>query len=219
MSWYGPGERVTYYTQRNNPPPETAALQCNVTAIVTMLDGSGITLPDTRGEQPEVALARFASTDARVLAYMREYQPDAVKWGWLPYTESHTLARAANLWLGADAETGPVVYRQDQPLEAVVADLAGGRCSVVLGRFTPGGHFVTVIAVECTQWLHGNPETKDVSMSGVQHFMVHDPWGDWHTGYRDHNGARCIYTPAELMALVLTEGRNAKWAHSIRRAA
>ena len=218
MRWYGPCERVDYYTQRNNPPPETAALQCNVTAIVTMLDGSGIKLPDTKGMQPEGHLAHFCETDPRVLAYMRDHQAWAVALGWHPYTESSTLMRAANLWLGQNAETGPVVYRQTQTLEGVIADLVDGRCSVVLGRFTPGGHFVCIIGCQTEQFLDGDPAAKDVDLGAVKHVMVHDPWGDWHTGYRDHNGSRNLFTVDELMRLVLTEGKPTKWVHGIRKA-
>lgn len=210
MSWYGPGERVTYYTQRNNP--KDAAKQCNVTALVTALDGSGVKLPDTKGEQPEAHLAAFAETDERVATYMRELQGWAVRLGWPPYTEQHTLAYAANLWLGRGGQSPIVTYATDTPLETIVADLADNRCSVVTGRFTPGGHMVAIIGVESDQWL---PGADTVDLKAVRYWMVHDPWGDYHSGYRDHNGSRCLFKTEEMMRLILTEGVNAKWVHRV----
>jgi len=211
--WYGPCERVPWRSQRDNPVD--AAKQCNVTALIMAIAGSALCLPDTQGEQPEAVLARFAETDPRVMQYMQKFQGWAVNLGWPPYTEQHTLAVAANLWLGPDDKPGPVCYETDRPLEAVVVDLVRGHCSVVTGRFTPGGHLVAVVGVHTAQWFANGPKPADVSLSSVQQFMVHDPWGNWHSGYRDHDGARCLFTPDELMRLVLTEGKNAKWVHWI----
>ena len=70
---------------------------------------------------------------------------------------------------------------------------------------------VCVIGVETEQWLEGGPRPDQIDMQAVKRVMVHDPWGDWHTGYTDHNGARCLYTVSELMGLLLTEGKPDKW--------
>lgn len=208
MNWYGPCERAVYYSQRNNLVD--AARQCLATSLITAIAGSGWQLPDTSGRQPEDDLCRFAASDARVTGYQLAQQPWSVRLGWPPYTEHDTLAYAAGLWLG---RPGAVAFSRSRSLNAVVADLVGGRCSVVTGRFTPGGHAVAIVGVETSQWLRPGLRAEDVNIAGVLRFMAHDPWGDWHTGYVDHNGRACLYTPDELARLLLQEGRCEKWIH------
>ena len=82
--------------------------------------------------------------------------------------------------------------------DEVRAEIRAGRPVIVSGKFTASGHIIVIIG------LKGDD------------FIVHDPWGDANTGYKNRNGAARVYT-FEYLDRVVREARGGIWAHFIRR--
>lgn len=68
-------------------------------------------------------------------------------------------------------------------LDLIVKEISLGYPVIICGKFT-GGHFVTVV---------GYNLKKNV-------LIVHDPWGDWNTNYKNKNGKFVEYSISKLFS-------------------
>lgn len=94
---------------------------------------------------------------------------------------------------GLDARFG-----MNRTWDEIRAEIRAGRPVIVSGLFTKSGHIVVIIG------LKGDD------------FIVHDPWGDANTKYRDKNGEARVYS-FDYLERVVRDAPNSKWAHFIRR--
>ena len=91
--------------------------------------------------------------------------------------------------------------------------------SVVSGRLLSGGHLVTVVGFE-----YPGPDLSEadsparLDLSVVSRIIIDDPWGDIHSGYKNHDGNDVSLSVAEFDRLTReysNPGR--KWAHLFSR--
>ncbi len=107
------------------------------------------------------------------------------------HSDLEKMARAH----GADAE-----FKTGVSLNDIRVALVEGIGVIVSGQFTSAGHIICIIG------------TKG------RDFICHDPWGNYNTRYRDHNGAHVVYTEETLQNVLIDkrEGKGPIWAHFIR---
>lgn len=67
----------------------------------------------------------------------------------------------------------------------MIACIEAGHPVIVGGKFTHGGHIICITG------------------RNAKGFIVDDSWGNWMTGYKNHNGNDCLY-PYDKMRNVLT---------------
>lgn len=89
-------------------------------------------------------------------------------------------------------------FGTDRTWDSIRAEVRAGRPVIVSGLFTKSGHIVVIIG------LKGDD------------FIVHDPWGDANTGYKNRNGQARIYS-FEFLERVVRDAPDSKWAHFVRR--
>lgn len=92
-------------------------------------------------------------------------------------------------------------FATDRTLDEIRAEVRNGHPVIVSGLFTKAGHIVPIIGVEGDD------------------FICNDPFGNALTKYRDRNGAKVLYPAAYMLKTMRSPGRDAKWAHFIRRRA
>ena len=200
-----------YRTQLNNKLVPLSS--CNTTAMCMALEASGVPLPERPGVQPEDDLTAVTETPEAYAEMARGYP-----WAFAgskpiyPPRQVHgMLSWATNRWLGR-----PVTrFREDVPIEELLADLAQGRACVVSGRFTASGHMVALVGVETDQVFAGWTTPDNVELASIRALIIDDPYGDYHTGYKDHRGNGCSFSLAEFSSLTREYDRYTKWAHQI----
>jgi len=120
--------------------------------------------------------------------------------------EYYMARRGLSRHTHGDLETMMRAHGLDARFETAVdlaeirAELSKGTIVIVSGAFTKSGHITCVIGTR------------------GRDFVVHDPWGDFNTGYRDHNGAARIYSEATLQNVLINkrQGKSPIWAHFVR---
>lgn len=173
---------VPYLTQRDNYYRPTGT--CNLTCVAMVLaaygrsivdhgaDGKRRQLEDTLYEHlhaPGTAAAlRRSGVDAGLLA---NYPPEQL------HKALEYLLRERG-----EEETAGSAFSTATPRQAILDHvLLRQRPALLTGKFTPSGH--VVLAVGGTAW--GD-------------LLIHDPWGDWLTGYSSAQGAFRLYPAARL---------------------
>jgi len=74
-------------------------------------------------------------------------------------------------------------------------------CPVVFsGKFTPPGHIVVIVGYNDDEG----------------YYIIHDPWGDWNTGYTKQDGRFVKYSYRDMFNLSYN-GSKATWAHLLSR--
>lgn len=203
-----------YHTQRNNEIDPANA--CNTTAMIMALKATGIPFSYPKDVQPEDHLAAFLSTPEAYARRDAEY-PWA-KASKTPPREVHALLSwAVNECLTALPRT---IFTPSVSLQELLFRIARHRAaSVVSGRFTPGGHVVTLVGFEAPgPDLSRSRSPAAIDLSTVSRVIIDDPWGDVRTGYRDHNGDDISLSLAEFDSLTREYGNpNRKWAHLFSR--
>lgn len=104
------------------------------------------------------------------------------------------------------------VFGTSITIEAIAFDLLRGRPVIVAGTFGPYQHVVCATGIEGRQCA-GVASPAQIDLSRVTSFLVADPFGDVHTGYRNEDGSECRFTPDELLQILHSENAPAKWAH------
>jgi len=198
-----------YHTQLNNRYCPLSACP-NTSAIMWLLD-CDIPLPDTGLLQPEDYL--YAITEsAEAYEKMKILAPWAYRDGQptLPPRQVHVMLDwAVNKMVGRDV----MRFREDATYEGLVVELATGRAALLSGIFTRQGHVVCLVGVRSRQDRAELAEACRVRLDLIDGWIVDDPYGDYHTGYKDHHGNDVYFGFDELDRLTRELYRNRKWAH------
>lgn len=174
---------VPYLSQRDNANKPSST--CNVTCVAMVLAALGCRAP-REGQQLEDALfERIASPEGAEA--LRELAPWAVG-KVAPWTVHAMLVWVAGQW-GHE-----LAFSTTRTWPQIDRELAAGRPVILAGRFTgDGGHLVLLVG------------------RAPGGYVVHDPWGDWLTGYADRNGEARVYPAARLVEVTGRDG--GVWAH------
>lgn len=174
---------VPYRSQRDNVNKPSST--CNVTCVAMVLEAVGARAP-REGQQLEDALfERIASPEGEeALEWIASWAVGKVA----PWTVHAMLVWVARQW-GQELS-----FSTTRTWPQIDRELAAGRPVILAGRFTgEGGHLVVLIG------------------KAPGGYVVHDPWGDWLTGYADRNGAARVYPADRLVKVTARDG--AVWAH------
>ncbi len=186
---------------------------CNTTSGILWLLSNHVPFKYPSGMQAEDYLTSITERP-ECYAFMKQAAP----WAWdfqynkpkLPARQVHVcLAWAINRLAGKRV----IEFRADVTYEELIARLATGSGAILSGEFTRTGHVVCLVGFETEQALSELSIKERVRLSDVRAWIVDDPYGDWHTGYKDHRGNDVRFTHAELDALTRAVGENKKWAH------
>ena len=155
---------VPYLTQRDNLNDPGST--CNVTCIAMCLQYLGMESPE--GEQLEDQLSKVLEANDAVFA--RRF-PVMFEKGYSAYNVHGMLK-----WL-VNKKGFQDLYKLNSSL-AEIRDLGLHKGpTIVSGKFTSAGHLLVVTGETCLGDL-----------------IVNDPWGNWESGYKDHNGEQRIYS-------------------------
>ncbi|MBD3216560.1 MAG: hypothetical protein GF311_28355 [Candidatus Lokiarchaeota archaeon] len=172
-----------YFSQRNNKERPNSA--CNVTSMIMALVGAGYKdvmfskVPE--GVQPEDAFLLFINNDSE---FVKNWKAEYAEWlknnnrGYLlnqPELVMKNLSICVSEWLGiADIAECAETYHTAIDYRDLKDYIKEGYGVVLAGDFTiPDGkldHYVTLIG------------------SDNENYYIADPWGNYKTGYKDHNG-------------------------------
>lgn len=195
-----------YHTQLNNKLVPLAS--CNTTSAIMFLLACGLELPVANGQQPEDALTALLETPG---AYAQQKKLAPWSLGQFRPQEVHiVLDWGINTVVGADV----CKFRDSTTQGRLVYELAHGRAAIVSGRFTAAGHVVCLVGVDTDQADAGDVQTADdVELERIRAWIIDDPYGDWHTDYKDQHGNNVRFTPDEFTRLTQQYYQNKKWAH------
>lgn len=176
-----------YYPQRDNEynPHGT----CNVTCLAMVLSHHGY-VPAMEKQLEDELYLRLQEPDAQA-EFVRSY-PSLAKQGYKP-RHIHGMLR----WL---AQQYDFYARFDDDVMLGEMTTWGQQHGpmILSGKFTGSGHIVTLV---------GQTASND--------FIVHDPYGDWNTAYRNHNGKYRIYNREAMQRVLSGQGKNHKRCHRI----
>lgn len=175
---------VPYLSQRDNANRPSST--CNVTCVAMVLLASGVQ-PPLAGQLEDALFERIASPEGvRALGQVAPWAVGKVN----PWTVHAMLVWVAAQW-GVRLR-----FATTRTWAEVDAELAAGRPVILAGRFTgAGGHLVVL-----TERTPGG-------------YLVHDPWGDWTTGYRDRDGEAVEYAEDDVIGVTASSG--GVWAHFV----
>lgn len=222
-----------YYSQRNNlftkDGIEYASRSCQVTAMVSALDYCGYTFPeDKEWNQPEDSLLNFIINSPDVDRAYQKIFPDEYKKYIAsgknpkisyPPEELHSLlSLGTNLWMGKIS--GEIThFRYDCSLKELVLELVKGKPCVTSGLFLGRlRHVVCLVGVNTLQELVPDMGLSDVDLSKIDSFIIEDPYGDYHTEYKDYNGKDVIVPISEYREIFHTVNKDSQWAHLFNKA-
>jgi len=202
--------QTPYHTQINNKiyPLST----CNTTSGILWLLSNRIPFKFPSGMQAEDFLTTITDRE-ECYTYMRKVAP----WNYgsdgkpkLPPRQIHAcLAWAINKLVGKQV----IEFRTNVTYEELASGLALGRGAILSGVFTRGGHIVCLVGIESKQGLSELQNPASVDINAIKAWIIDDPYGDWHTNYKDHKGNGVRFTHPEVDALTRVVGENKKWAH------
>jgi len=200
------GADKPYYTQRNNK--EKAVSACNVTSIIIALSTAGYPMEKFSpcGEQPEDLLMRFIYSDNATLNRWKQLDPK----GSIPPNQWHAvLAYGTVRWLKTFGyDSAYVVFHEAVSREEIVSLIDDGGAAVISGVFPQEGksllnHIVTITG-------YGTDK------NGF-YFIIDDPWGDYHTGYKNQRGKAVKMPIEDFDKMMKPQPQEKKWAHIVRR--
>lgn len=199
--------QVTYRTQRENriKPHST----CNTTSMAMALDISGWSrsvdcppnkaLPDFLTEfftAPLAARRQKELAPWSIGTFPPEQVHAVLEWG-VNYMVGRKVVRFSTTWCIEDIKQNirnkrPVVLSGDFPF----LDRRG--------NWTTLGHIVVLV---------GLIERKDEFGNIIKtEFIIDDPYGDYHTGYRDQNGNDVIMSEEDFVRIIRGDAVK-KWGH------
>ncbi len=177
-----------YYTQRNNKIRPMAS--CMPTSYVMFLKGNNIHFGNSSGMQDDDYFMSILNTDNARKFCLKKYP-------WSEGLEPETVHGMYGAYLGfficgkrvSDFNTH---LQYDHYLELIEQ----GRVIMTSGSF-PGlaGHAFCVIGI------HGDD------------LILADPWGDFHSGYKDHAGYGVRMNKEEFIKHIKPVGEETKWGH------
>ena len=188
-----------YHTQRNNAVVPYSS--CNTTSLVMALKQARWPIPE-RGMQPEDDLSKFLQTP-EAHAKLKDLAPWFV--GTFPPQEVHaTLEWGTNEWMKGTADR----FTLGATSKDLVMALSTGGGAVLSGRFPREGAPDMGHIVSLAGFVRKNGE--------ITHWVIDDPYGDWHSNYQNHHGNDIAYTHDEFDT-IFRRDTGFYWAHLIRR--
>lgn len=175
---------VPYRTQRDNEHEPLGT--CNVTTLAMGLLSFGVQ-PRDASRQLEDELYELLQSD-EATAFYRENSPELFKRK-VPSHEVHDNLAWAARKSGVTASFSGHRSRAD-----LDGEIGAGRPVLLSGGFTGSGHIVLLIGF-----------TADGDL------IVHDPYGDWTTRYKDLHGEARIYERDRAWATLKDTDSETKW--------
>ena len=196
-----------YHTQRNNVHVPFAA--CNRTSMVMGFKQAGYPFPKSVGDRQEEDAAYedvFDTDDARA------YQAKVAAWsvGAYPPDQVHAVLEwGFNNWLaaGEPADT----FRTNVRADEMVSTLLAGGGVVLSGNFPlPSGSIGHIVSLAGYVGYDGEKDQ-------VIRWIVDDPYGNWHTDYKDHHGNDVDFSTGEFTDIFDRKRNQQYWAHLIKK--
>jgi len=166
-----------YRSQRDTKRRPSSA--CNVTVAVMGIVQSGNRIETLHGIMPEDYLMDLLGTD-EAWNLLNTVMPGSVI---NPWNTSYCIAWAVNKAIGRR-----ICKVEKVTLPEIVHHLSEGGAVGVGGRFTKSGHFVSIAGIESDQDLSVITNPSEVDITRINNIIIDDPWGDYRTGYKNHNG-------------------------------
>lgn len=193
---------IDYHSQRNNliVPFES----CNTTSAIMALKQARIHVPEVEGRQPEDVLSELLRTN-------EAYDEMKIRAPWAfdftgpvyPPQQVHTMLEwGVNKYIGEDVDTFGTHWVREDLLAEI--NLGGG---VILSGVFP---------------MNNRGELRHIvslagySRNGEWLWIIDDPYGNWHTGYKDQHGNNVPLSVDEFDTIFLRRS-NTYWAHMVRK--
>jgi hypothetical protein len=192
------GEDATYYTQRNNV--EVPGTACEWTALINVGADLGWDFPAGHG-QPEDRFIRFVRSDQICRDRYKQLDPA----GKYPIGEwLEVLALGFSRWMKIPELAH---FYEETPAQVILDHLSSGGGCVVTGEFPLASgktlhHGVGLLGAD----LAGDAVTEN-----IVNWWIRDSWGDYRTGYENHDGRRIPMPDADFQRLLKKTGRDSKW--------
>lgn len=202
-----------YHTQRNNRLNPSGT--CNTTASINALRSSNIAFSWPKGVQPEDHLTATLDSD-EAWAIMHRDHSWAITDGYEPRHVHAMLSWAINEKL----VRRPVVrFSTTTTWHEIIFNIVALRCAVNLsGKFTKFGHIVTLVGLKTNQNdIEQCTDPNQIDMESIVSLVIDDPYGNYHSAYRDHRGNNISFTFPELDRITKEYYKNRKWAHLFNR--
>jgi hypothetical protein len=90
-------------------------------------------------------------------------------------------------------------FRTDRTLDQIRAEIRSGHPVIVSTQLTSAGHIICLIGTQ------------------GEDFIVHDPFGNYLTKYKDPNGKALLYSGKLMQAKIRNADSDSKWAHFVRK--
>ena len=198
-----------YCTQINNKLIPFEA--CNTTSAIMVLDAAKIAYPKTGGEQPEDSLTKLLLTNEAWEKFDKDFAWGR-KNGLKPQNVSGMLAWGINRFVGKDVDH----FVETGTLQLMIWHLFNGKPLIMSGSFTKSGHFVAVMGFYTRQHREYITSALGVDLCRIDYIIVDDPYGNWHTGYRNHRGNNIHFDLQTFNHLTNEPDRDGhKWMHII----
>jgi hypothetical protein len=200
-----------YHTQRNNEFVPISS--CNVTAAVMALKAAGVHFSFPSMMQPEDYLYTMLDSPS---AYdvMRKKYPWAVRDGYPPNQVHGMLKWGINRLVGKPVDKFVTGGSLKDMLWYSLCEMP----LIMNGRFTAGGHMLTVVGFRSLQDRYLIKRQRDIDLGQVDAVIVDDPYGNYHTGYEDAKGNDIWFPLWQFHSLTNSYNADgAKWMHIINR--
>lgn len=205
-----------YYIQRNNKYYPVSS--CNTTSLTNGIIGSGMPIVTKNGIQPEDKLTKLLETKEAF-----ETAERLTPWftdGKGELTTDPRLIAIMLAWAGHKLMNKKIcAYTSHGRVQDMIFNMVKSKgCTVGLGSFTPAGHYVCFGGFQTKQTDIEQIEVPDnVEVKKIIHLIMDDPWGDFRTNYRLHNGNDIPITTDRYMDLMWGD-YNSKYLIFIRKA-
>jgi hypothetical protein len=195
-----------YFTQRNNKEKPNSA--CNVTSMIAALSAAGWPVETfaPEGEQPEDMLMRFIYTDPATLNKWKQIDPQ----GKIPPNQWHAvLSYGTGRFLSSlGLDPTATAFRESASIEEITAAIDSGGAAVISGSFPREGQAPLDHIVAAVGYGRGK---------GGFYLIIDDPWGCYHSSYKNHDGNDVKMPLADFNAVMKPLASAKKWAHIVRK--
>lgn len=194
-----------YHQQINNRFIPLEA--CNTTAAIMWLKAGGVQFWYPKMMQPEDYLTAILNGKDAWRLFKRE-RLDMYELGFRPQNVSKMLEWGINIMLGRAIDK----FIETGSLALLVWELISKRPVIVSGQFTSSGHFVTVVGCVSSQNKKDIEFLEDVDPGAIEEIIVDDPYGNYHSGYKNRQGNNVSFGRDEFDN-VTNLPKGAKWMH------
>jgi hypothetical protein len=216
-----------YYTQLNNKRFPLAA--CNVTASIMFMRSNRIPYSIPTQEQDEDYLMwmlrqpeAYQKLEELTPWFVDKKQAPVTDWTDPKQIDRRYACPPSEVWQmlvwGINKLAGRMVadLRFDLRLNEFLFELVRGRTMVVGGKFTKSGHFVNAVGLITAQDdIIAAKTPNEIRQPEVTHVIVDDPYGNYLTGYTDHDG-NSTEIPIEQFLDVVAVFRNPAYGRTFK---